>query len=173
MANIFTEAKFNFRLYSNNFNSFKIIEKLLNKNSIQKHKIKENIQMNDLENNKFITIKDDLKEKCIDKCNFQNDINKYGDNKENININKEDKFSSDDKRIKKLSFFDFFLNNLYCCFKGKKNQKIIHSCNQIVYNYASIDEIIKNQILMENLMKDYKWNDPRLNNIENNNLFFN
>ena len=75
------------------------------------------------------------------------------------------------KELKKLRFFDFFLNNLYCCFKGKKNQKIIYSCNQIVYNYASIDEIIKNQILMENLMKDYKWNNPRLNNIENNNLF--
>ena len=144
MANIFTGAKFILRLYSNNFNSFKILEKLLNKNSIQRHKIKENIQMDDLENNKFITIKDDLKEKCIDKSNIQNDINKYDDNQENFDINVEDKFSLDDKRIKKLRFFDFFLNNLYCCFKGKKNQKIIYSCNQIVYNYASIDEIIKN-----------------------------
>ena len=49
MANIFTGAKFNFRFYSNNFNSFKIIEKLLNKNSIQKHKIKENTQMDNLD----------------------------------------------------------------------------------------------------------------------------
>ena len=105
MANIFTGAKFILRLYSNNFNSFKILEKLLNKNSIQRHKIKENMQMDDLENNKFITIKDDLKEKCIDKSNIQNDINKYDDNKENIDINVEDKFSLDDKRIKKTEIF--------------------------------------------------------------------
>ena len=31
--------------------------------------------------------------------------------------------------------------------------------------------LIKNQILIENLLKDYKWNDPNLNNVENNNLF--
>ena len=43
-------------------------------------------------------------------------------------------------------------------------------CNEIVYKYASIDGLIKNQILIENLFKDYKWNDPSLNNIENNNL---
>ena len=70
-----------------------------------------------------------------------------------------------------MRFFDFFLNNVYCCFKKKKAQKIIHECNEIVYKYASIDAIIKNQILMENFLKDYKWNDPSLNNVENNNLF--
>ena len=44
-------------------------------------------------------------------------------------------------------------------------------CNKIVYKYADIDSIIKNQILLENFFKDYKWNDPVLNNIENNDLF--
>ena len=73
--------------------------------------------------------------------------------------------------MKKLHFFDFFLNNLYNCCKKQKPQKIIHTCNQIVYKYASIDNLIKNQILMENFLKDYKWNDPSLNNVENNDLF--
>ena len=53
--------------------------------------------------------------------------------------------------------------------KKKKPQKIIHKCNQIIEKYASIDMLIKNQILIENLLKDYKWNDPNLNNVENNN----
>ena len=44
-------------------------------------------------------------------------------------------------------------------------------CNQIVYKYGSIDFIIKNQILVENIIKDYKWNNPKLNDVENNNLF--
>ena len=62
------------------------------------------------------------------------------------------------------------MNNFYCCLKKCKSQKIIHLYNKIVYNYASIDSIIKNQILFENLFKDYKWNDPSLNNIENNDI---
>ena len=113
--------------------------------------------MNDLENNKFITIKDDLNEKCIDK-----------ESKENNHNDEEDLYS---KKIKKLRFFDFFLNNCYCCCKKQKPQKIIHICNEIVYKYASVDNLIKNQILIENFLKDYKWNDPSLNNVENNNLF--
>ena len=163
IANIFTGIRFILKFYSGNFNNFKIIEKILNKKAIKKYKPDVNLEMNDLENNKFITIKDDLQEKCIDK----------GGNENNFNETKEedDKSSINTRRIKKLRFFDFFLNNLYCCFKKQKNQNIIYTCNQIVCNYASIDNLIKNQILMENLMKDYKWNDPSLNNVENNNLF--
>ena len=72
---------------------------------------------------------------------------------------------------KTFHFYEFFLNNLYCCFKKKIRQKFIHICNKIVYKYAAVDLIIKNQILIENFMKDYKWDDPELNNIENNDLF--
>ena len=63
------------------------------------------------------------------------------------------------------------MNNFYFCFTKRKQQKIIHICNEIIYEFASIDTLIKNQILLENLIKDYKWNDPSLNNVENNNLF--
>ena len=65
----------------------------------------------------------------------------------------------------------FFLNNIYCCLKKYDSQNIIHLCNKIIYKYSSIDSFVKNQILMENLLKDYKWNDPSLNDIENNDLF--
>ena len=77
------------------------------------------------------------------------------------------------RQLRKLHFFDFFLNNLYInqiC-KKQKAQNIINACNKILYKYASIDTIVYNQISMENLLKDYKWNDPSLNNVENNSLF--
>ena len=77
------------------------------------------------------------------------------------------------RQLRKLHFFDFFLNNLYInriC-KKQKAQRIINGCNKILHKYASIDTIVYNQMLIENLVKDYKWNDPSLNNVENNSLF--
>ena len=170
MANIFTGVRFIFTFYSNNFNNFKIIEKILNKEPTKNYKINKPIEMNDFENNKFIS----NSEKFLDKENNDND--KHEDTNDKIEEkddedNDEDKSSTNSNaRIKKLHFFDFFLNNLYFCCKKRKQQKIIHMCNEIVYKYASIDCLIKNQILIENFFKDYKWNDPSLNNIENNNL---
>ena len=161
MANIFTGVRFIFTFYSNNFNNFKIIEKILNKEPTKNYKIKKPKEMNDFENNKFIS----NSEKFLDKDNNEND------KLEDANEEDEDISSANSTvRIKKIHFFDFFLNNLYFCCKKRKQQKIIHMCNEIVYKYASIDCLIKNQILIENFFKDYKWNDPSLNNIENNNL---
>ena len=36
--------------------------------------------------------------------------------------------------------------------------------------YLSIDSILYNQIMIENLIKDYNWNNSLLNNINNNEL---
>ena len=173
MANIFTGVKFIFSFYSSNFNNFKIIEKILNRQPKKNYKINNNpLEMEDYENKKFISIRDDFSENNIQKdkekteSNNDSDFHKFKDDDCD-----DDKSSTDSKRIKKLHFFDFFLNNIYCCLKKKKPQKIIHKCNQIIEKYASIDMLIKNQILIENLLKDYKWNDPNLNNVENNNLF--
>ena len=170
MANIFTGVRFIFTFYSNNFNNFKIIEKILNKEPTKNYKINKPKEMNDFENNKFIS----NSEKFLDKENNDNDEHEDTNDKieeKDVEDDEEDKSSTNSNaRIKKLHFFDFFLNNLYFCCKKRKQQKIIHMCNEIVYKYASIDGLIKNQILIENLFKDYKWNDPSLNNIENNNL---
>ena len=163
MANIFTGVKFIFTFYINNFNNFKIIENILNKDQPKKIKIKIT-KMNDIENNKTISLKEDFSE------NYEQKENNIEDDKEHEE-NEDDKLSTNSSRIKKLHFFDFFLNNLYFCCKKRKEQKIIHMCNEIVYKYASIDSLIKNQIFVDNLLKDYKWNDPALNNVENNNLF--
>ena len=73
--------------------------------------------------------------------------------------------------MKKLNFYDFFFNNIYlkCCRKNK-NQELINNINVIVYKYLSIDYLLYNQIKLENLFKDYQWNNPELNDIQNNKL---
>ena len=48
--------------------------------------------------------------------------------------------------------------------------RMIELCNNIVSKYSSIDVILSYQIIFENLMKDYKWNENYLKNISNNNL---
>ena len=149
------------KYYSKNFNNYKIIEKLLehnNKNKAQAYSLfKEDNAKKDFDNKK---------DKLINNTHDNNLIQDIKDSKED-----DDSLIESNVNLKKFHFYEFFLNNLYCCFKKKISQKLIHICNKIVYKYAAIDLIIKNQILIENFMKDYKWNDPGLNNIENNDLF--
>ena len=42
--------------------------------------------------------------------------------------------------------------------------------NEIVAKYLSLDYILYNQMKLENLFRDYQWNDIRLNDIKSNNL---
>ena len=81
-------------------------------------------------------------------------------------------YNDEPVKLPKLRFFDFFLNNVYSskiCDSLRK-QKLISTCDEILYNYYSIDNILLNQILFENLLKDYKWNNPRLKSIHRNEL---
>ena len=55
-----------------------------------------------------------------------------------------------------------------CC--NNSSQEIISLCNELITKYYSIDSVIYSQLKLENLFKDYKWNDPKLNRIENNDL---
>ena len=69
----------------------------------------------------------------------------------------------------------YFLNNIYCkswkrCAKFEKQQEILEICNTINMKYLFIDSILYNQIIMENLLHDYNWNNSLLNNIKNNEL---
>ncbi len=69
----------------------------------------------------------------------------------------------------------FFLNNIYCkswkkCAKYEKQQEILEICNDINKKYLSIDSILYNQIMIENLFRDYHWNNSSLNNVKNNEL---
>ena len=51
-----------------------------------------------------------------------------------------------------------------------KNQEIINTTNEIIYKYISIDNLLYNQLKLENLFQDYKWNNPKLNSIQNNKM---
>ena len=165
MANIFTGTKFIFSFYSSSFNNYKIIEKLINKSQTF-HQPTFN-KLNDIENNNFISIKDDSTDKHL----IEENINDNKNDVDNDNLEEDDELNIKNKRIEKIHFFDFFLNNIYCCFKKRRAQKIIYKCNEIVYKYASIDTLIKNQILIDIFFKDYNWNNPALNSVENNDLF--
>ena len=44
---------------------------------------------------------------------------------------------------------------------------LLNICNNIVSKYISIDHILDNLLKFENLLKDYKWNNPSLNNLDN------
>ena len=175
VANIFEIVKMIFGFYSGNFNSFKIVEKLLNKSPPSpKNKFKKITEINNINDNdnQFLSINDDISEKCLnDDDKNNNEIMKNTDEEENEENENDDLNAGVNKKIQKIRFFDFFLNNLNFCCKKRKQQKIIDICNDLVSKYSSIDIMIKNQILFENLYQDYKWNDPGLNSIEKNNLF--
>ena len=47
-----------------------------------------------------------------------------------------------------------------CCIS--KDKILIEKCKEIVEEFSSIEHIIYNQILLENLLKDYRWNDENL-----------
>ena len=91
-----------------------------------------------------------------------------GDNiKKNTDIDSRPLF-----KIPKFHFYDFLYNNIYsdnCC-KASPIQEMLSACNDLITKYYSIDAVIYNQLRLENLFRDYKWNNPKLNNITNNDL---
>lgn len=112
------------------------------------------------ENDKDIITKDDYNDK-VNLKEFQDNF-KYDKGNEDDSLN-----------LPKLHFFDYILNNLFCqkrsCCDYRK-QKLIWMSNKIIFKYFSVENILSNQIKLENLLKDYKWNDPGLNKIQNNEL---
>ena len=126
----------------------------------QKEKKMKNIELND------ISINLDNKDNPLmndEKNNIINDDIEFNDIEKEI-----------DKNFKKMTFAQFFLNNFYCKKCTKYNaQEIIRICNEIMTNYLSVESILYNQIMLENLFKDYKWNNDELNDIGNNKLIIN
>ena len=153
--------------YSKSFDNYKIIQNLLNNKEIKLKKEK-NI-------NKEI--------KSINNSDYLLNTHIDNDNKETIEENKDEEnnkiipeeiSNESDTNLPKLSFISYLFNNIYCQkYCNMKNQILITKCNEIISKYYSIENIIYNQILMENFLKDYKWNDFKLKNIENNKLINN
>ena len=71
----------------------------------------------------------------------------------------------------KLRFIDFIFNNVYSSKRCKNNrQEIISICNELISKYNSIENTLYFQLKLENLLKDYKWNNPELSKLDNNQL---
>ena len=174
-----------FKFYEYNFKNYKIVDKILLTNNINKSdKNKTEIfdHLKDINNNKnnlenvnipLLTIKDNNQ----DQEGFNKEISPITSEEELDEKQKEIDIKDDDinkeqeqnRILPKISFFHYFLNNIYCqCCRKNKKQELINMCNKIVLKYTSIDNVLRNQIILGNLLKDYKWNDPSLNNINNN-----
>ena len=169
--------------YEKNFDNYKIFENILSKEK----NLNNNLKNKKEEGKEDIIIKKDgnidlipnsKKERDIIE-NIQTEYNLETKNEQNMehslyelkgNINDKIKREKKNERvIPRLSFCEFIRNNFYskCC-KRMNRQDIICSCNGIVSKYYTIEDIIYNQMRLENLFKDYKWNNPELNNINNN-----
>ena len=138
--------------FSNNFNNYKIMEKILydNENKDNKNK-KNNVNIDGQIDD--INKKD---ENLIDNKNEDNNLLIINDENDKVITDKD--FILDNDKFPELNFFDFLFNGLYdgkCCCKLNKKE-LIQKCNEIISKYYSIENIIYNQIKLENLIKDYR-----------------
>ena len=169
-----------YRFYAKKFNNDKIIENIL---SQKPKKILELKNISEIKDSSIKDLNDNEKHEILIKSEIEE---KPEDNTEKSNEEKKDlidnKLDKDTKGIilPKYFFGQFFLNNIYCqCCKRRKwlkdfnkyhQQDILELYNTINMKYLSLNSLLYNQIMIENLLKDYNWNNSSLNNIKNNEL---
>ena len=147
-------------IYSNNFDPYKIVENILS-NKISLSSFESSKKIDDVG---ISDISDLLIEKEYKDIFEEKGINK--EKEKTIKLKGEDNIKND-RILPKLSMLDYLLNNFYCLKPCKSNKgTIIYSCKEILLKYLSIESILNNQIIFENLLKDYKWNNSELNNIK-------
>ena len=159
-STVYTIMKFIFlNIYSTHFEPDKIIEKIL----YNDHKGKSISELKSRNNSgKIEPSLNSLDEIILDK-------NKVSDDNKTNEENLLDDINSNEEEIilPKFRMIHYLLNNIYGLKKWKSNkQEIITLCKEILLKYVSIDYLLLNQIKFENLMKDYKWNNPKLKDIK-------
>jgi len=121
-------------------------------------------------NNQRIIKENDEKSKIELKTDLIENNNSEENEKIGISINEDiqGEENNQEKGIKENLdlpapiFFYFLFNKLYFkCFGHSSKQALIDSCNDIVTKYITIENILYNQIKLEYLWKDYKWNNPQ------------
>ena len=155
---IFHGFQFGFSFfYSQNFDNYKIIDKILTSKGKSREK-----KINDAKFDKSFPLlneneMNEEEEKDVDKINLITD---------SVSEKNEDS-------LPKYHFFNFIFNlfSCKCCQRGKV-QKSITICNNIMEKYYSIENLIYSQFMLENLLQDYKWNNPDLNSIKNIELIY-
>ena len=154
-------TKMIFLFYSRFFDNYKIVQHLLFGNDTL---IRRNIEISKKLTNKK---QEPLN---INLSNSEN-VDENGIDYENKSQPEENVGQPDLNFPEKLSCCSFVFNCFYCgcCQKyKKKNQILISKCGDIISEYYSVEKIIYNQLLMENLIEDYKWNNIKLKNIREN-----
>ena len=71
----------------------------------------------------------------------------------------------------RINVIHFLLKHLN--FKSKYMKKcrdIIYMCNNILFKYISVEVLLYNHIIFENLLKDYKWNESFYSRLSSNDL---
>ena len=141
-------------LYFSSFDNYKIIDRILS--------------------TRFISIEKFSKKNKDTKPALLTELKEIDEEIEKENNEKEDKLieakkvkENKDSILPRYHFFDFICNIFSCCFKNNNAQKCISACNEITGKYYSIENILYNQFMIENLLKDYKWNNPDLKFIKN------
>ena len=90
-----------------------------------------------------------------------------------INLITDTVSEKNEDSLPKYHFFIFIFNLFSCkCCQKNKVQKSITICNNIMEKYYSIENLIYSQFMLENLLQDYKWNNPDLNSIKNIELIY-
>jgi len=164
---------FIYNFYSQNFDNYKIVNEVLTINDKNKKSLKQISRANSIRIDE-IPLKKRFSEMDADNIFSVNSLKSTPNTYRKINSKQKDEIklaeNNDNKSIR-LKLIHFLLANIYCKKKNIKNEyKIIKICNKILSKYISIENILYNQIMFEDLLKDYQWNDNNLRIIENNYL---
>ena len=171
-STFFNLFSFIFQFYSRNYNNYKIMKELLTSPKITNSNIRicraktikfENISKRNKNYMNFDKQSIDTSKSVPFKSNNNNNKN---NNK--IPKYKEEKLV-DNFHLTNINLIYFILKHIKCKTKNmRKKYDIIEICNNILFKYISIETILYNQIIFENLLKDYKWNESYLQKIDNN-----
>ena len=177
-------VKIFYLFYSKKYDHYKIFKNiLLLDETIKKSKsifISEssNLQLNKVVEEKTLEVQDiqviSSNKRKNTGCSSNSSNNNNDKGSEFPMTEKEDKYDENENEVNnlnlpKLPFVDFVFNNFYsgkCCTSNK--HKLMTLSSKIIYRYYSIENILYNQIKFENLLNDYKWNNPKLKNVQNN-----
>ena len=159
---IFNGFRFGFNFfYSEKFSNYKVIDNILT--SKRKPKTEKIIENKFDKSFPLLSI-NEMKDVEIEEKEEEEETEKI-----NQTIEKEEDVDS----LPKYHIFSFIGNFFYCkCCKKNKIQANITMCNNIIEKYYSIENLIYNQFMLENLLQDYKWNNPDLNSIKNIELIY-
>ena len=168
-SNIYFIMRFVAKYYSINYDNYKIINSIISKKNSQSDK-KPFTSLENLENE--INLKKDEKTFPILKDN-DGSVDKVNINSSTLDNNDDNDDDELNFKLKEIGIYQFYMNYLYCNIFCKNNtaQNIINVCNEIINKYFSKEKIIYNQILLENLLKDYRWNNIELSDLRNHHLF--